>query len=167
MKLYVGCGDKRYPGYTGVDAVKRAGADIIAPADAIPLKDNSVDEVLAVHLVEHVHFWEAPKLFAEWFRLLRPGGLVVVELPDLIKCCHNIINKIDGKFPGSLGLMGLYGDWRLKDPWMCHKAAYTFESLKPVVAEAGFVEIEEKLTEYHRLGRGIRDFRLEARKPNV
>lgn len=169
VKLYIGCGDKRYPGYIGVDAVKRKGADIVSPADSIPLPDNSAEEVLAVHLVEHVHFWETPKLFVEWFRVLKPGGHVVVELPDLLKCCRNIVEKLSrpDKHPDSLGLFGLYGDYRLQDPWMMHKAAYTFETLKPIVAAAGFVDIEEKLTEYHRLGRGIRDFRLEAKKPNA
>lgn len=163
----MGCGDKRYPGYTGVDVVKRKGADIVAPADALPLPDNSVQEILAVHLIEHVQFWDAPAMFKEWFRVLAPGGMLVAELPDLMKCCKNIVDGLTrpDKHPDSLGLFGLYGDYRLKDPWMMHKAAYTFNTLKPVVADAGFVDIEEKLTEFHRLGRGIRDFRLEARKP--
>lgn len=167
LKLYVGSGDKRYPGYVGVDAVKRAGADIIAPADKIPLPANCADEVMAIHLVEHAHYWEAPDLFREWFRLLKPGGLLVVELPDLVKCCRNIVENITrpDKHPHSLGIFGIFGDYRLRDPWMCHKAGYTFETLRPVVEAEGFIEIEEKLTEFHRLGRGIRDFQLEARKP--
>lgn len=162
MKLYVGAGDKLLPGYTGVDIVNRKGAHIVSPADAIPLPDNSAEEVLAVHLVEHAHFWDVPNLFKEWFRVLKPGGAVIVELPDLLKCCRNIVEGRvrEDKHPDSLGIFGIFGDYRLE-----HKSGFTFETLKPIVESAGFVNIEEKLTEFHRVGRGVRDFRLEGRKP--
>lgn len=168
MKLYVGAGDKLIPGYTGVDIVKRKGAHIVAPADAIPLPDDSADEVLAVHLVEHAHFWEVPNLFKEWLRVLKPGGRVVVELPDLFKCCRNIVEGRvrEDKHPDSLGIFGIFGDYRLQDEWMMHKSGFSFETLKPIVAAAGFVDIQEKVTEFHRVGREVRDFRLEARKPD-
>ena len=55
MRLNVGAGGRILKGYTGIDIVKRPGADIIAPADKIPLPDGSCEEVLAVHLVEPAH----------------------------------------------------------------------------------------------------------------
>ena len=65
MRLNIGCGNRRLPGYTGIDAVERPAADIVAPADAIPLQDGCADEVMAIHLVEHVFSWEVPALLAE------------------------------------------------------------------------------------------------------
>ena len=53
MRLNIGCGEKRLPGYTGVDVVARGAADIVAPAQQIPLANNVADEVLAIHLLEH------------------------------------------------------------------------------------------------------------------
>lgn len=166
MKLNIGCGGRRIDGYTGVDAVQRPAADIVAKADAIPLPDSSCDEIMAIHLVEHVHPWEVPGLLQEWHRLLKPGGRLVLELPDLIKCCKNIIDgkMVGGKHPDQLGLWGLYGDDREKDPFMSHKWGHTFKTLAPTVKAAGFIKIEERPTEWHPAGREHRDFRLEAVK---
>jgi len=122
---------------------------------------------MAVHLLEHVHLWQAPDLLREWFRLLKPGGLLVLELPDIVKCCRNIADNytMAGKHPDQAGLWGCYGDPRERDPYMAHKWGYTFQSLSPMVAEIGFIKIAERQTQWHPVGRERRDFRLEARKP--
>jgi predicted SAM-dependent methyltransferase len=157
MKLNIGAGGRRIAGYTGVDMVERPGADIVAPANAIPLADGVASEVLAVHLIEHLVPWEVADTLKEWRRLLRPGGRLVLELPDLIKCCHNII-------PDQLGMWGAFGDPRQKDTLMLHRWGYTFKSLQPIVAAAEFGDIVERPTQWHPAGRDLRDFRLEAVK---
>lgn len=164
VRLNIGCGNKRLPGYTGVDAVPRPAADIVAPANKIPLADGVADEVMAIHLVEHILPWELKETLTEWHRLLAPGGLLVLELPDLLKCCKNILAGRTGKHPDQLGMWGLFGDNRLEDTYMLHRWSYTFATLSPIVASVGFVKVTERETRFHPAGRGIRDFRLEARK---
>lgn len=164
MRLNIGCGNRRLPGYTGIDAVERPAADIVAPADSIPLPDGCADEVLAIHLVEHVFSWETPGLLAEWHRLLKPTGALVLEMPDVMKCARNLIEGRAGKHPDQLHMWGIFGDDTLRDPYMMHKAGWWFDRLAPVVADAGFVDIVERETVFHPTGRGVRDFRLEARK---
>lgn len=166
VRLNLGCGNKVIEGYIGVDAVQRVGVDIVAPAHKIPLDDGVADEVMAIHLVEHILPWELKIALAEWFRLLSPGGLLILELPDLFKCCQNILDgKVKGgKHPDQLGMWGLFGDDRYEDPFMLHRWGYTFKTLAPKVKEAGFREIVERPTKYHPAGRAHRDFRLEARK---
>ena len=164
MKLNIGAGNRRLPGYTGVDAVQRPGADIVAPAHAIPLPDACADEILGVHIWEHFLYWECDGVLAEWRRLLKPGGALVLEMPDLLKCCRNILEGRVGKKPDQLGMWGLFGDVTLQDVHMLHRWAWTFATLQPFLAERGFVNIVERETQYHPAGRGVRDFRLEARK---
>jgi predicted SAM-dependent methyltransferase len=167
LRLNVGCGGRRLPGYTGVDVIPRPAADIVSPADAIPLPSNSVEEILAIHVVEHVHQWEVPSLLKEWFRLLKPGGRLVMEMPDIIKCAKNVAEGYTyaGKHPDQAGMWGIFGDSRLKDPYMIHKWGWHFKSLSPLVKEAGFVKLKEERTQFHPVGRERRDFRMEAIKP--
>lgn len=164
IRLNIGCGKRILPGYVNVDAVDRPGVDRVAPADGLPFADQSADEVLAVHLVEHVFEWEVPGMLREWARVLRPGGRLVVEMPDAKKCARNLLEgKVaDPRKPDQLGMWGLYGDATLRDPFMMHKSGWWFARLKPVVAQAGFHSVTERVTEFHPVGRVVRDFRLEA-----
>lgn len=167
MKLNIGCGEKRLPGYTGVDVVARGAADIVAPAQKIPLADDVADEVLAIHLLEHFYQWEADDALAEWKRLLKPGGKLALELPNLKKCMENVLSGFtkDGKHPDQMGWWGLFGDPRQRDPYMSHKFGYTPESLKAMLERHGFTRITEQPTQFHRTGKIHRDMRIEATAP--
>ena len=126
---------------------------------------------MAIHLFEHLLPWEAQGVLEEWFRLLKPGGKLVLEMPDLKKCCENVLKLLAGipvmagKDARQAGLWGLYGDDRLEDPYMLHRWGYTFKTIHPMLERAGFQKIKEHATIYHPIGRNVRDFRVEAIKP--
>lgn len=175
MKLNVGCGKRYLDGYKNIDVQANPrnphAPDIIADARAIPLPDGCADEILAIHLFEHFYRWQIPGLLKEWHRLLKPEGLLVLELPNLIKCCQNILamysgkpNPLGGKDPNQSGMWGLYGDPRYEDEWMCHRWAWSPESLSAVLAENGFGATSEQEPQWHPVGKKYRDMRIEARK---
>ena len=167
LRLNIGAGGKRIPGFTGVDAVERPGADVVALANKLPFDDGTAEELMAIHLVEHILPWQVQDTLDEWFRVLKSGGKLVLEMPDIIKCCQNIIDGVmrGGKHPDQLGYWGAYGDPRLEDPWMLHRWGWCFKTLKPLVEKSGFIKIKEFQTQFHPAGRNCRDFRLEAIKP--
>lgn len=166
MKLNIGAGNKNIPGWLSVDADPATKPDILGTALSIPLPDESASTVMAIHLLEHLHQWEAEPALREWFRLLAPGGLLILEMPDFLKFCKNIADGVVGrKHPDQMGMWPAYGDPRDKNPLMCHKWAYWFDSLKPLVESIGFRSVKELPTQFHAIGRDHRDFRLEARKP--
>src|SRR5690606_14128906 len=103
----------------------------VAPVNAVPLADAVADEIMAIHVIEHVPSWDVPDTLREWARLLKPGGLLVMEQPDLLKCCRNILEgkTRQGKHPDQLGMYGLFGDDRLKDRYMLHAWSYHFGTL--------------------------------------
>lgn len=167
VKLNVGCGGRRLGGYIGVDAVaERTAADIVAKADAIPLADGSVAEILAIHLFEHFYRWECDVVIAEWKRLLIQGGRLVLELPDLKKCCENVLNGkfIAGKHPDQLGMWGLYGDPREGDQFMAHRWGWTPQTITEFLKSHGFVKVKHLQPQWHPAGRELRDMRIEAVK---
>lgn len=165
-KLNIGCGGRRIEGYLGVDAVKRPAADIVAPAHKIPLGTGSIDEIIAVHVWEHFYLWECSKVLREWTRLLKPGGLLVLEMPNLIKCCENILNPKPeaGKHKDQISYWGLFGDPRDEDPFMTHRWGWTPQSLRDYLVAFGYTDVKHELTQWHPAGREHRDMRLTARR---
>jgi SAM-dependent methyltransferase len=167
LRLNIGCGGRKIPGYIGVDAVARSAAEIIAPANNIDLPSESVDEIIAIHLWEHFYLWECDGVIAEWRRLLKPGGVLTFEMPDVIKCAKNLIagKMVGGKDPNQLSYWGLYGDPRTQDPYMNHRWGWTPATLRDFLTTKGFVKIREQETQWHPAGRWDRDFRMTCRKP--
>lgn len=169
MKLNVCCGGRILDGYTNVDLAAAAGTaapDILADARRIPLPDGSVDEILCIHGFEHFHLWEVDDLATEWLRLLRVGGALILELPDLLKCCENILSgySLAGKHPDQSGMWGLYGDPRERNPLMCHRWGWTPKTLRRFLESRGFGDIQNQETQWHPVGRARRDMRIAARK---
>jgi predicted SAM-dependent methyltransferase len=79
--LDVGCGPSKYPGSIGLDVNRDTAADVICDLDRgrLPFRDNSFDEVRAVHLIEHVE--NAIATVEEMHRVTRPGGMIFVVTP--------------------------------------------------------------------------------------
>ena len=168
VKLNLGCGDKILPGYVNVDTVSsRAGKQPDVNADIRDLskiKSSVADEILAVHVVEHFYYWEVIPLLKSWKRLLKPGGKLILECPNLLYACQMIVeNPAKRSQPGKAGQMSmwpLYGDPSWKDPLMCHKWAYTPESLMAVLQEAGFQQAMQEPAQFKL--REPRDMRITA-----
>ena len=69
------------PGVFCVDFIPFAHTRLVADVQRLPVRDGSVDAVFATGLLEHVDNDQA--LLAEITRILRPGGLVHIEIPFL------------------------------------------------------------------------------------
>lgn len=171
MKLHVCCGKRYLDGWVNIDVVAPVDGpppDILAHAKEIPLDAGVADELMCIHGWEHFYRWECDAVINEWKRLLKPGALLVLEMPDLKKCCKNILDGVgeggDGGKGDQMGMWGLYGDPRLQDPFMCHRWGWHPKSLGRFLKEHGFTDIREEVTQFHPAGRARRDMRIVARR---
>jgi len=170
IKLNLGCGDKILDGYVNVDVVEsRAGKkpDVICDLhDLSKFKSNSVDEILAVHVVEHFWQWEVVDILKEWTRVLKPGGKMILECPNLISAAEEFLKNSDiaamGGPEGQRSMWVFYGDPGWKDPLMIHRWGYTPRSLATVMAAAGLTELKQEPAQFKL--REPRDMRITGVK---
>ena len=171
IRLNLGCGDKILPGFINVDLVdERAGNKPDIQCDLHQLtvfSDNYADEIMAIHVVEHFWRWEVVDVLKEWVRVLKPGGWMILECPNLISACEAVLADPDkAAMPGQEGqrsMWVLYGDPRWKDPLMCHRWAYTPKSLAQVMYQAGLTNLKQKPAQFKL--REPRDMRIIGQKP--
>lgn len=81
IKLNLGCGRKKLEGYLGVDKIKTEETDILHDLDArpFPFNDNSVAEIMADNVLEHVK--ELLPTMEELYRILEPNGILKIRVP--------------------------------------------------------------------------------------
>lgn len=93
MNLHLGCGKDLRVGWTNVDLID--GADVKSDIGDMPFGDESADAVMAIHVFEHLAFTEELRVFNEIYRVLRTGGKLLFEVPDLLWICKQITKAND------------------------------------------------------------------------
>lgn len=130
----------------------------------LPYADNSVDEVHAIHLIEHFNRLEVDDILREWHRVLKPGGELALECPCLNKIAYWLTTKQEMSVDEwrRLTLLGLYGEyWHKEQASMLHQWCYSKAELYEVVTDIGFTDVQVVEPLYHY---PARDMRVTARK---
>lgn len=81
MKLNLGSGNDKREGYTNVDNSLLFGPDEVVDLNsAWPWPDNSIDEVVARHVLEHLRL-RPTDVMRNIYRVLKPGAKAIVTVP--------------------------------------------------------------------------------------
>ena len=172
VRLNLGCGDKILDGYINVDvAPNRAGKSPDVLCDLRELDacftENSVDEILAVHVIEHFWRWEVEDILRGWVRVLKPGGLLIIECPNLLSACEALLadpqTAAQADARGRMSMWVFYGDPAWEDPLMCHRWGYTPSSLCALLERIGLVNVRQEPAQFKM--REPRDMRIVGIKP--
>lgn len=168
ISLNLGCGQRVLPGFVNIDKYVCPNcnpAEYTVEEGDISLlyqfADQSVDLIFAAHVFEHLSIRQGRKAIKEWARVLKPGGLLYLSIPDLELIAWEILanagtdlqsNRLEWVIftmfgyqisPDKKPYNGLNIDEEApEDLGQFHKSGYTKLSLQKIVLESGF-QIQE------------------------
>lgn len=165
MKLNIGCAEVIIPGWINIDRNAGAGVVVLDVTLGLPYADNSVEHIFSAHFLEHLDFGEGVLFLKECHRVLVPGGVCRITVPDMnlhmanwlrwkavgddkiwtdyvtVDHYHNIYKGADNLFKILIQACDGVGD---------HKALYTMSILWTRLLLAGFSDNNILSSEYQQ-----------------
>ncbi len=128
LRLNLGSGKMEIPGYTNID--RKDGKE----AYPLDCPDESADVIRASHILEHFGFREVHNVVRDWVRVLKPGGLLKIGVPDFEYIIRQY--QTNGQFPWPAYLFGGQGDEN-----DFHKVPFIERDLTNLLKECGLDKI--------------------------
>lgn len=139
MKLYVGSRNYKPEGYLTVDIDASMKPDIVADiTKKMDVESNTVDEIVAGHVLEHIDWPDSFKALAEFSRILKVGGIVKIAIPDMAALVRMMLSG-DSAFH-VVGL--IYGVGGRENVFEQHRYGFTASMMIDILSTLGFGEFD-------------------------
>ena len=139
-KLNIGSGQRRFEcsqGWVNIDCVSRADQipDLILNVgkEKLPYHDETMDTCVLHHVLEHFGLGEGQSLITECQRVLKPGGSLIVTVPDMEKLAKG---WLDGTFSDYIYMVNVYGAY-MGEPGDRHCWGFRERTLMEEIARGG------------------------------
>lgn len=102
--LNVGCGRRFHPAWTNID-LESYDPTVVEHdiTKGLPYDDNQFDAVYHSHVLEHLEPSAGEKLLGECYRVLRPGGILRIVVPNLEQIATLYLNYHREAWAGGKG----------------------------------------------------------------
>jgi ubiquinone/menaquinone biosynthesis C-methylase UbiE len=150
LVLHAGCGGDTLPFYlkhcteVRLDIEPRTNPDIVGDMAHLPENIGPFDAVFSAHALEHLSPHDVGPCLKGFFRVLKPGGKLMVWVPDLegISPTFDILYESDG---GPVtGFDMFYGHMAQSKgfPYMLHRCGFVQSTLRSAIEGAGFIDVK-------------------------
>lgn len=138
VQLNLGCWRRVLPGFTNID-VKDFTPEVLVEdiRTLYSIEDNSVDFIYCSHVLQCLEKRSHVKVaLLNWFRIMKPGGKVVIEVPNVIPLMKMYVAgfvKVESL------VQGVYG---VDQDGLRQTVCFNFDSLKESLNAAGFKDVK-------------------------
>ena len=168
LKLNIGAGGIDVAGFLSVDLYDKR-ALINMDITKLDFSDNTVSELMASHVFEHLNPYHSVDILKDWLRVLKPGGKLSMEMPDIEKSCRSFLDNKDyfarmgviNVIYGSVNTTNEGGPDNITAP---HLFGWWPESMFYHLQQAGYTDISFPPEQWSHPGD---NFRVEAYKPAI
>ena len=143
-RLNLGCGPIAPLGWINCDIQPGPGVDLVADVrSGLPLPVDSLDYIVGIHVLPEIPFCDQARTLAELRRLLRPGGVLRLSLPDMDLAIRAYLSgDIDYFLIGDDVTQSLAGKMIVQLTWYGRsRCLFTWDFTRELLAHAGFGNI--------------------------
>jgi SAM-dependent methyltransferase len=145
LLLHLGSGGEHKEGWVNIDLIGDPVEVAWDMARPLPFETGSVDGIFHEHMLECLALQHGAALIAECYRVLRPGAVVRIAVPDagllVESCAQGGTGVIEETRPGRptpiLAMQEIFY-------WYYHRTMYDFDTLALVCHAAGFTDMEQR-----------------------
>ena len=142
LSLHIGCGGRRLDGFINIDMNEGVCVDYKMNASRLPCSDGSVSRIETYHVIEHIPHPYVAGALREWFRVLKQGGVLVIECPNFDEAVRGYLDGDETMLLSIFGRQRYHGD--------AHLFGYNAMRLTRLLKEAGFSAVKVcEPTDYH------------------
>jgi SAM-dependent methyltransferase len=140
-RLNWGCGRQPAPGWINSDVKAGPGVDISCDVrEGLPLDGSSLDYIASIHALPELPYPDIEPALTELQRVLKPGGVLRLSLPDLEKAIRAYLERDVGYFliPDD-DVRSLGGKMIVQLTWYGYsRSMYTFDFIEELLYRVGF-----------------------------
>ena len=126
--------------YTNVQ--KKPNVDIIGNIeDLSQFEDESIEEIYASHIIEHVDQKKIQNTFKGIFRILKKEGKFYVSVPDMDVLCHFFVSPLADKKIKFHTMRMIFGGQ--VDNYDYHYFGWNYEFMNDYLRDVGFLKINK------------------------
>ena len=142
VKLHIGCGGWIKYDYINIDKYHPKADEKMDACRLEGYKDNSVDEILVSHLVEHLPRRDVIRALQEWYRVLKAGGKLMIRCPNFELYLREWLEG-SADYREGQGMMNIFG--HDEEGWY-HTQGFTKDMLEKQIKKAGFSTVKIEVT---------------------
>ncbi len=139
VRLNLGCGSDKKEGYVNIDSNPKFNPDRLADVRNLIFPTNEVDEILARDILEHIPIADCESTLKNWHRILKPGGRLIIQVPNLRFLSEEIKDSNDPEVL-IMWMRRIFGGQ--DHPGNYHNNGFTPEILKYLLEKIGFRKIK-------------------------
>lgn len=181
-KLHLGCGSVYKEGWCNIDYYEGSDSDthrgnvlnipdVWCDIKELSCENETIDVIALYHVLEHFYKYEVSDILDEFMRVLRPGGICVIEMPDLSRILKLLLFvPLRAKLPSPSDKdfieSQLYGASWERNPksYSYHKYVWRRREFADFCTAKGFnVVLQTGATLTHK---PLRDMAIIIKKPN-
>lgn len=138
MYIHLGCGDINHPKMVNVDLRPASHIHYLSNVEKLPMfSSDCADLIYVSHCLEHISYMRLDVVLQEWQRVLKPGGILRLSVPDfdtIVEIYKDSANNISEILPPLLGGQNYKYNF--------HYSAFNGKYLTSILKKNGFEDIK-------------------------